>query len=362
VPSFKETLRNVKKPESHKKYPPLWKGPCVDGITYSLLSRFLVCRERFRISTIEGLGPEPRFSPQLEYGNMWHTCEEAKLNQVDWKKELLEYSKKLLRQYPAQSTDISHWYDMCRVQFEAYCRHWDHFHQTSGAGWVTVFSEQLFDTPYKIQQNYEWSIRLRGKIDGGLLIGNRLFVQENKTKSTIDRSNITSQLYYDMQTMMYLTMIAVELERRDCPWVKVLPKGVRVGGVIYNVVRRSSHKSPESMLKKIEEDIESNRASEWFDRWQVDIVPADIESFQRQTLRPVLNQLNEWYNVVSDCHEQGTDPFLHPSDLHYRYPNGIYNLLLSGGITDLDACLRTGSRVGLQRARTLFPELEAAHG
>ncbi len=33
---------------------PVWKGPEVDGVTQSLLSRYLTCKERFRLLVIEG--------------------------------------------------------------------------------------------------------------------------------------------------------------------------------------------------------------------------------------------------------------------------------------------------------------------
>ena len=54
----------------------IWDGPEEDGITQSLLSRFLVCRERFRILVVDGLKPVDQFSSRIEYGQMWHLCEE----------------------------------------------------------------------------------------------------------------------------------------------------------------------------------------------------------------------------------------------------------------------------------------------
>jgi hypothetical protein len=55
---------------------PLWSGPDGEGpnggITFSLLSRFLVCRERFRLHALEGWRTQDGFNHRLEYGNMWH--------------------------------------------------------------------------------------------------------------------------------------------------------------------------------------------------------------------------------------------------------------------------------------------------
>ena len=53
---------------------PLWEGPAGTGpnggITFSLLSRFLVCRERFRVHAVLGLRPADDFNHRLEFGSM----------------------------------------------------------------------------------------------------------------------------------------------------------------------------------------------------------------------------------------------------------------------------------------------------
>lgn len=60
---------------------PLWLGPCAEGpnggVTQSMLQSYLGCRERFRLKYVLGLEPQPRFAKAMEYGNMWHACEEA---------------------------------------------------------------------------------------------------------------------------------------------------------------------------------------------------------------------------------------------------------------------------------------------
>jgi hypothetical protein len=44
--------------------------------------------------------------------------------------------------------------------------------------------------------------------------------------------------------------------------------------------------------------------------------------------------------------------------MHWRHPYGVFDALNEGGSSDLDEYLETGSTVGLERASTLFPELE----
>jgi hypothetical protein len=67
---------------------------------------------------------------------------------------------------------------------------------------------------------------------------------------------------------------------------------------------------------------------------------------------------NVWDNDVSmQCAPWG-DNLAHPSAIHWRHPFGVYDALNEGGSSDLDEYLETGSTVGLEKASTLFPELE----
>lgn len=115
---------------------PLWKGPEEDGITFSLLSRFLTCRERFRLYVMEGLCVKGTFNHRIEYGNMWHLCEEwysgygGVLCDKENGKEiaaieaLKRYAQSLATRYPLQRDDIEKWYNICKVQFPIYVRYY----------------------------------------------------------------------------------------------------------------------------------------------------------------------------------------------------------------------------------------------
>ena len=220
-------------------------------------------------------------------------------------------------------------------------------------------------------------MRLRGKWDGVELVKNgkssEIWLAEHKTKSQIDGDKIARQLHFDAQTMLYLT--ALKIEREDCKSNHKIWEGAAdppLSGVRYNVVRRSAHKSTESMLKKIQEDQSDGRIGEWFAAWDVRVLPGDIETFRRECLDPLLeNCLDdyEWWayflktaarkvpvNVFDG--EQRQIVFPCHTSRHFRAPYGIYDPIKEGGFSDLDEHLRTGSLVGLKRATSLFPELE----
>lgn len=263
----REKLREVKK---RRKWESVWKGPEEDGITFSLLSRFLVCRERFRVLVCEGLKPADRFNHRIEYGQMWHVCEEALARGPDptrkvvvlggvpyqggegvWEGPLLDYARKLAARYPMESREVDHWHQVCRAQFPAYVEHWSKHPDVLDRR--PLLQETAFSVPYELPSGRV--VRLRGKWDSVDLIGKGkaagVYLQENKTKGDIDEGMLQRQLTFDLQTMLYLAALSVWEEdgyfynqlselgvdlsspNSRYKWVRWPIKGVR-----YNVVRR----------------------------------------------------------------------------------------------------------------------------
>lgn len=144
----------------------VWEGPeglgPKGGVTQSLFSRWLCCRERFRLRVIEGLAPTDTFSHQLEYGQMWHTCEEAFAKNSSHIGALENYARSLCKRYPLQQEQIIHWMNVCKVQFPIYIKYWAKHKDVKTT--VHLLQEQVFDVPYKLPSGRV--VRLRGKWDG----------------------------------------------------------------------------------------------------------------------------------------------------------------------------------------------------
>lgn len=318
---------------------------------------------------VEGLKPADTFNARLEFGNMWHVCEEALAagsnpnNRIDQWTPLVNYARELSQRYAFQREQIDHWYRVCRELFPIYVEHWSRHPDVTSR--TPLLQEETFSVPYSLPSGR--IVRLRGKWDSVDYLpeheedGKRYqagdWVAENKTKSAIDARKIARQMTYDLQTMLYV----IALDRyKDNSKAQNPTVGVR-----YNVIRRSAHKTPESMLKKVFEDMDTGRIGEWFARWKVEITPADIVRFRRESLDPILEQLCDWWEWVT----KSKDPFS-PDDgcetdkdrpitssVHFRFPNGVYNPLTEGAESELDRYLENGSEAGLQRVDNLFPEL-----
>jgi hypothetical protein len=380
-------------PVAKAKRSPLWRGPQEDGITFSLLSRFLVDRERFRIYVVEGLRPVPSWDHRTGFGNMWHVCEEALAGRGpggestdgkvisaggdgNWLTILRHHVREQCRQYPMQQEQIDHWYNVVRVAFPHYVDYWSRHPDVIAR--TPLLQEQVFAVNYTLPSGRP--VRLRGKWDSVDSVGKngeaRLFLQENKTKGEINEQKIVQQLTFDLQTMLYLTALTVDQDNSFWRRANKRWRNLPLGGVRYNVVRRplgggkgsirqkkpsksnSLGESKDDFYARLSDLIRADPAS-YFVRWNVGVLPADVKRFQERCLNPVLEQLCDWWAAMQDC--DGSDYFKPPTPhglIHWQTPYGIFNPLLEGGSTDLDHYLATGSEAGLERVDTLYGELQ----
>jgi hypothetical protein len=363
-PIMKALTRTTVPPE------PLWRGPVADGITFSLLSRYLVCKERFRVETIDGWRKADSFNHRLEYGSMWHCCEEllaagqSPSNRVDQWTLLDNYGQKLLQRFPLQQQQVNHWYNVCKIQFPAYVDHWRKHPDVQDR--KPLLQEVSFKVPYQLPSGR--SVVLRGKWDSVDLIDGGIYLQENKTKADIDEQVLKLQLAsgFDLQTMTYLT--ALELAG---------PKAGPIHGIRFNVIRRPLSGGKNSIVQKKTESVDEfyERLSSviwenqdfFFMRWKIGVAPEDIKRFRRECLDPVLENLLDDYQWWVECFKKKVSPFdyqersvgyPHHQNRHHIFPYGIYNPMTEGKASDVDAYITGGSTVGLERPKTLFPELE----
>lgn len=378
---FASTMADSKVNMNRNRTDPLWKGPEVDGITQSMISRWLCCRERFRLLTIEGLRPVDRFNSRLEFGNIWHACEEALHGGKDWKAVLKSYCVGLSRKYRNDNEQVDKWFNVVLVQFPIYLEFWKK-HPDTMTG-ESLLQEYAFNVPFQLPSGRV--VLLRGKWDTFDILQEKkvrgLYIQDHKTKGDIDQELIFRQLQFDLQTMTYM-VAADEFIQQKGP-LSGKTNGVPLRGIRYNVIRRplsggrgtikqlegSKNRKPETK-KEYYTRLQQYFIDEpeyWFMRWKVEVSERDIREFKTQTLIPVLENICDDYEWWLHCKtesvsvwdlEKRSRHFPDHRGHHFRLPFGIYNPIAEGGSTDLDEYLATGSEVGLERAMKLFTELE----
>lgn len=354
----------------------LWKGPEIDGITQSMMSRWLCCRERFRIENIEGLKVKDRFSSRLEFGNMWHKCEEVLSAGGDWKKALKDYCMSLSKKYRNDTGQVDKWYNVILVQFPIYLDFWKKHPDTISG--KSLMQEFAFKVPYELPSGRK--VLLRGKWDTvDILKENKtsgIYVQDHKTKGDINQELLFKQLQFDLQTMTYVVAAQEHFSKDKST------KNIPILGIRYNVIRRplsggrgsikqlegSKNRKPETKKEYFTrlQQYFIEEPEYWFMKWKIEISQKDIEAFKIQTLNPVLENILddfEWWNF---CKKDSIDVwdlqkriqnFPHHKNHHFRLPFGVYNPISEGGASDLDEYLATGSEVGLERSKKLFVEL-----
>jgi hypothetical protein len=352
--------KKLVKRKKEKKIKSLWKGPYIEGVSQSMLGSFILCRERFRVQNVLGWGPPDQLCVPIEYGSMWHLCKEKYLEGKDYEEPLKKLAQKLIKKYKIKQIEIAKWYAICRIQFPIYLQYW----KDRKSKYHPLSAEEKFVVPYTLPSGR--IVILRGKRDGVFADSkskkSNIYLMENKTKSSIDKDALNKQLMFDMQTMIYL----ITLKEQHPEY------GDRIKGVLYNVIKRPlsggkgsirQHKptktnpqgeSLEHFYDRLRTIIIEDK-DEFFARWQVDILPSDIKKFKDTFLHPQLEALCDWWDFIS---ENVSDPWTNNKGLHYRTPYGLYNILSQGGTTDLDEYLNTGSLVGLEKQKTLFPELQ----
>lgn len=360
---------------------PLWRGPTDGGphggVTQSMLSNWLCCRERFRLKYLEGLRAKEGFSHRLEYGQLWHACEEAHAAGVEWGSALERYASVLAVKYPLSRADVKKWYMVCKTQFPIYVDYWSRHDEVVNR--TPIFQEKVFDVPYQLRGSGR-VVRLRGKYDAVDLIRDKkragIYLKENKTKGDVDPLLMQRQLIFDLQTMLYLTTLRTVLVEES----KVLPKSqtanwAGLAGVRYNVVRRPLSggkgtikqkegsknvrpETPEEYWRRLQQYF-IDEPEHWFMRWRVEVSPHDLTKFEDRFLQPVLEGLCDWYECQTECAGGHPSQFcqLHRST-NYQFPFGVVNYLTEGGATDYDNLLEIGSEVGLRRQEKLFQELQ----
>lgn len=317
----------------------LWKGPQEDGITFSLLCKFLECRERFRLKVVEGLVEDEGFRHQLEFGSMWHVCEEAHSAGKDFMPALKDYHRKLKILYPGAEAEILKWTEICKRTFPRYIKRWsNHPHEKTRK---PILEEVAFRVPYTLPSGR--TVILRGKWDSvllatldavdfkdkatarllkqmGLSIGSKaILLQENKTKGerTMDEEGILATVDRNLQTMLYQIALR-QYEKLGSNDFANTPAGGGMAlapaifqypiiGTLYNVVlrplsdkyaiRQKVHETLTAFYDRVGESIDAN-VDKYFIRWLAIIEPTDIDLFRQQCFDPILEQLCDWWEWI----------------------------------------------------------------
>ena len=345
-PGWKDSRKRKKK--GPMGVSPLWDLDR-DGVTYSFLSKFQVCPERTRLNYVEGYS-EVGVSVPLEFGNLFHAVLEY--IQAGNNPELVPsfvnmYGRNRLgidRTTPDERMVMERIMGMVEVVVPAYLDHWE----ARDKGLTYLFQEETFEVLHTLPSGR--TLKLRGRWDAVFYDDqSAVWLQENKTKQTVDEEFLQRSLSQDLQTMLY----CISLQNR---------MGSLPAGVLYNVIRRPAlrqrvNETLKGFLDRLKEDI-AKRREFYFMRWTTTLEPADLELFKVRTLDPLLQRVCDWWDSIK-LDPLNPDYVFRPGNReHYQRPFGIYDSLSQGQRGDYFDLLTKGNDYRLARRSVAFPELE----
>lgn len=332
----------------------VWKGPYEEGLTYSMLSKWLQCRERFRIYAIEGLKEEEKFEVPIIFGSLWHLCAES----YPEKEKVVEYARELARKFRDNAYDVKMMLEVVLHQYQLYKEYWSE----RGVYREDLYKESEFAFKYEVD-GVERPVLLRGKIDcicklnscysvmnkdAASLVdsiigkGEIIAIEETKTKGSIELE--ISTVRGNLQTLFY------HLAARQA-------FDIQPNYTIYNVVlrpigkiRKRKGETTDDLIQRLKDYVDENTEL-LFKKYLIKMGDDEFLWGKNRILDPILRQFCKWYDSIVELE----DPF--KSEYHYLMPWGIYNPLLMDMRGDYYEYIVANDSTGLERVESLFVEL-----
>jgi len=299
------------------KYPSVWSF-WDHGVSSSILALFLACREQARIKLIRGY-TSITDAPYFAFGKCCHYIlfrvygEFSKPPSIHAVEKIAgEYKRLWIKQNgnPPQSLleEREKLIGLAAMVCHAYF-----------IRWAGDFPSQKYPLPHKTAKPKRWiSLEKRYSVlyeypDGKKvpIVGTRdcifesdkrkEFILDTKCYSIITPDDIADTLSVDLQLMLYI-------------WSYYKETGVFPYGAIKNVIRRPKHiQSQGESLKRFlmrihDEAITKKKMDHFFQRYQVELIPSEIEAWEQSTLVPIMEDIRAWW--------EGKAP-------HYMNPNSL---------------------------------------
>lgn len=333
-----------KKPSTTKKF----YDPARDGVTFSLLSTFLTCRQKARLFLHGYSGQHLSFA--IVFGNIAHKILQVAYDQhrtgslkqlptSEWVDAQLE---KIYRRWQRDNPRPNE--TAVQIMEEAmmkagvlmpwYFHYWarDDFQKTN---WMQV--EETFRVPYSVttKDGRVLETFLRGRMDAAFRrpqskrpLDPRLF--ESKTRSTVDEQNLIDTLPIERQPGLYLSVLR-RLTGRE-------PASVTLNIIRKPLLRQKQKESWAQFERRIYADVKS-RLDWYFFRMEMTVDPQDINRAE-EDLNDLVSDFLLWWNGQSG---------------HYK--NSSACIQPYGKCPYLGYCSR-GEMHGLIKRDVVFRELE----
>lgn len=310
-----------------------------DGITQSMLTTWLQCPEKFRLSYCSGLRSTKDASEAMDYGTFQHgildvvysifrdtadktfkadfirdvgaLCSDTVVRYDSVKREMLEH----------EGFDTSILVKIAACSYQILPRYFNYWAQRDFVDTQWVDLEKIIDVEFS-HKLLSRPIRLRMKLDGVKRENTRLKQFETKTKARFNEDNVAAYLPLDLQTNFYF--IGIRLHYKEDPV-----------GTTYNLVKRSELKQKVSenladYALRIGDEIDKD-PGRFFVRIDGHVSRLDIDE-QVDELAKKLSALERWWQGLN--HYKNTTSCMgsyHPCDFLKLCGQGREDLYVKRG-------------------------------
>lgn len=273
-------------------------NPYLHGITKSMLEKFLICPQKFKLSVVDSIDKIGEASIPMDFGNYFHSNMEAIYGSFGSNRFSSQFSAKLMKVVEQAAKEMySHYkkefnregrridqlekvYAMAEPVLLAYFRNW-HDDFSGKIQWIAA--EEVFDVPFIADT---FPIRIRGKIDGKHIWKDGVWLREVKTKHSLDEDMYADWISIDIQCMIYA-------------WAEWKESGKSPDGILYDLVRRPALKLGKNenlydFSNRIDADI-ADRKQTYFARIELEITEETLINFEKNQLREIILQLERWW-------------------------------------------------------------------
>lgn len=284
----------------------MWKGPLVDGVTQSLISRFLRCPFSFYLYAILGLeDPGEGINENLIWGDAYHKGLEHRIQGDDLKESVEKMLEYLNERYPNHPPSFPH---SLRRMLTLY--------RPMKGDWKT---EVVIDRIHKVRGH---EFRQRGKKDGFTEHDPNTEARtlaEHKCKGYIDPAATKDELVEDLQCNFYMFPFEIEWVHYDL---------IKIPDVQKYGPARKYDQSPKEWVEMLYtgpvasygNNYPINRYTHnWLHQGTYFISLEQQELYWDQVINPILLRMLEWYEYVTDPDFDIDDPTCY-NTVFYKMP------------------------------------------
>jgi len=287
----------------------VWKGPS-DGISQSLISKFLECPFRFYLYAIKGVKDDQPPNLNLIWGNAFHKALETVLKhslnsdkprKLPGDDYLLDVIKKDIEKC-SEDTQVPNTIPFSILEMVKLYP----LPQEIGE----IIPEQVFTYEYELNSGRK--VKFRGKADG---LGPTCIV-EHKCKGKFDAIQTLKETMWDMQTNLYCYVFGKE---------KVIYDLIRIPEAQYNGPKCRIMEDPKDFVYRIYNNYcgtvypIKRFKKHWIDQLHIDLPFSQQLKVMDECIIPLCERIYDWYEYVTHPNFDIENPVWYNS-LFYRTP------------------------------------------